>query len=242
MDKSYRRNIIKRQGKNYYGYKKYKSGIKNNKPSSFYAKFLKQILVSIIIVLLIILIKSINAPIAKSSSAFIRQIMYAEFDYKESVSRIKEYALKLRDYTMEAVPVFNRFGRELNFSRPMDGIIISSYGENYNPVTETQTFQRGIDIKALNIKIVKSINDGTVEKVGESDSLGKFVKIDHGENTFSLYSNLERIYVKEREGVIRGQRIGEIGDLDTSYLHFELWIDNDVVNPELYLDYSVTGI
>ncbi|WP_432664237.1 M23 family metallopeptidase [Wukongibacter baidiensis] len=242
MDKSYRRNAINRHRKNNYRYKQYRQGRGNRKPTSFITKLLAQILISIIIVLLIIMLKSFNTPITNETSLFLKKVIYAEFNYKESIDKTKEYASQLRDYTVKTVPVFNRLGNNLNLSKPVDGIIISSYGEKYDPVTNNQTFQRGIDIKATDLTIIKSIKDGVIEKVGESDSLGKFVKISHGEGTFSLYSNLEKTYVKENERIIRGQRIGEIGDLQTSYLHFELWINNDVVDPELYIDYSVTGI
>ncbi|GAF90505.1 unnamed protein product [marine sediment metagenome] len=242
MDKSYRRNAVNRQRKNHYKYKKYGSRTGKRRPTSFITKLLAQILISIIIVLLIIMLKSINTPIANETSLFIRKVMHAEFDYKESIDKTKEYVSRLRDYTVKTVPIFNRLGNDLNLSRPVEGVIISSYGEKYDPITNNQTFQRGIDIKATDLKVVKSIKDGVIEKVGESNTLGKFVKIDHGENTFSMYSNLEKTYVKENERIIRGQRIGEIGELQNSYLHFELWIDNDAVNPELYIDYNVTGI
>ncbi len=242
MDKSYRRNAVNRYKKNNYKYKQYRQGTGNRKPTSFVTKLLAQILISIIIVLLIIMLKSINTPLTNETSLFLRKVMYAEFNYRESIDKTKEYASKIRDYSIKTVPIFNKLGKDLNLSRPVEGIIISSYGEKYDPVTNNQTFQRGIDIKATELRIVKSIKDGVIEKVGESDSLGKFVKISHGEGTFSLYSNLEKTFVKENERIIRGQRIGEIGELQNSYLHFELWINDDVVDPELHIDYSITGI
>lgn len=242
MDKSYRRNIGNRQRKNYYGYNRYKSRIKNNKSSSLYKKVLTQLLVSILVILLIIIFKSINSPLTNNTTSFIKNVMYVQFNYKESVEQVKEYAIKLKDYTVKTVPVFSRLTKEVKMSRPIEGVVISSYGENYNSITEKNTFQRGIDVKATNMKIVKSADDGVVEMIGESKSLGKFVKISHGEDIFSIYSNLDRIFVKEKERIIRGQRIGELGNLQNSYLHFELWINNDAVNPQLYIDYSITGI
>lgn len=242
MDKSYRRNITHKKRRNYHQPNRYRSGMRNSKKPTIFGKILTQILLSIIIVLLIILLKNINTPITNNTSSFLREVMFAEFDYNESLDKTKEYATRLKDYTINTVPVFNRMGKGMNLSRPIDGIVISSYGEKYDPVAEIQTFQRGIDIKSASLRIVKSVDDGTIEKVGESNTLGKFVKITHGDSTFSLYSNLDKIYVKENDKIIRGERIGEIGELSNSYLHFELWINNDAVDPELYIDYSVTGI
>lgn len=242
MDKSYRRNIVNRQRKVYRGYNRYKSGMRNKKSSSLYKKILTQLLVSILVVLLIILFKSINTPITNNTSLLIRKAIYTEFNYKESIIQVQEYATKLKDYTIKSVPVFNRFSKEVEMSRPIEGIVISSYGENNNPITENKTFQRGIDVKAVNMKIVKSVDDGVVELIGESESYGKFIKISHGDDIFSIYSNLDRIYVRKNEKIIRGQRIGELRDLNNSYLHFELWIKNDAVDPQLYLDYSTTSI
>ncbi|SHJ82267.1 M23 family metallopeptidase [Paramaledivibacter caminithermalis] len=237
MDKLYGGNIANRQRK--YKIKRYKAG---NRKHNIYRKILAQILVSILVVLLIILFKSINTPITNNASSFISKILYAEFDYRESINKTKEYVSKIKDYTIKAMPVFNKSTRQLEMSRPIEGVVISSYGENNNPITDNKTFQRGIDIKAVNMKIVKAVDDGVVIMTGESENLGKFIKISHGDDIFSFYSNLERIYVKENERIIRGQRIGELGNLYNSYLHFELWIDNNLVDPQLYINYNTMSI
>lgn len=239
MDKSYRRSAVNRQKKRYYRY-----GSKGRRKGgySIYKKLLTQILVSILIVLLIILLKNINSEVTNNTSSYIRKVMYAEFNYKESLDTIKEYAVQFKDYAAKSAPVFNKRSGDLEMAPPIRGVIISSYGKKLNHITGKQTFQRGINIKAINMDIVKSVENGVIVLTGESENLGKFIKIDHGNDIFSIYSNLEDIYVKENERIIRGQRIGKIGDISTSYLHFELWINDEAVNPESYIDYSMVSI
>ncbi|SKC64557.1 M23 family metallopeptidase [Maledivibacter halophilus] len=239
MDKSYRRNLVNRQRRNYYGYG---SKRRNKKSSNILRKILIQILVSILIVSIIILLKNIDSAVGNNTSSFIKKVMYTEFNYKKSINIIKEYAIQFKDYASETIPVFKKTEGNFKMSPPINGIIISSYGKKLNPITEKQTFQRGIDIKAIDIDIVKSVENGVVILTGESENLGKFIKIDHGDGIFSIYGNLESIYVKENERVIRGQRVGKIGDIKTSYLHFELWINDEAVDPELYVDYSTVSI
>ncbi|MDK2918033.1 MAG: hypothetical protein PWQ37_766 [Candidatus Petromonas sp.] len=242
MNKSYRRNIINRQKQKSYNYRKQSSFIRNKRPVSFYKKLLKQILISILIVLLVIFLKSINTPLTKETSALMKKVIYTEFDYKESFNKILEYASDIKDYSKKAIPVFKSNDNEINFAFPLEGMIISTYGQKYNPMTEKYSFQKGIDIQMTGSKIVKSVEDGIIEKIGESENFGKYIKVRHSSKMFTLYSKIDKIYVKKNQKVLKGERLGEIKDKENSILHFELWINDETVDPQMYLGYDKINI
>ena len=53
--------------------------------------------------------------------------------------------------------------------------------------------------------------DGSEDETG-SMSYGNMVQIKHGEELTTLYAHLSEINVQEGDTVVRGQRIGRIGD------------------------------
>lgn len=244
MYKSYRKDGTNKQRIGLNGYNNHMFKGKAHK-KNIYKTILKQLLICILIIATIILIKSINTPITNTISMAIKTTIEKEFDYKHSVKSVFEYASNFKEETQKitnTISVFNEESSDFEFQLPIEGRISSTYGEKYDPLTEKKYFQRGIDIHIIEDKTVKSIEEGVVETVGESQSLGKFVKVQHNERMFSLYSNLDSINVKEEDIVKRGGSIGEILKESNTYLHFELWIDNEAVDPQLYLKYDNISI
>ncbi|MCU0822047.1 MAG: peptidoglycan DD-metalloendopeptidase family protein [Spirochaetes bacterium] len=62
---------------------------------------------------------------------------------------------------------------------------------------------------------------GTVKKIGQMRGFGNYVILKHPERYFTIYSNLNNIFVSEGENVGTGKMIGR---LDGNMLHFQ--IDN----------------
>lgn len=95
----------------------------------------------------------------------------------------------------------------------------------------------GVDYVSKKEFDVNSIADGKVEKIIEDDINGTTIKIKHNNNLISVYSSLKNIQVKENDEVTKGQIIGKsatnsIGEDLGNHLHFELYKDNKLVNPE----------
>ena len=84
---------------------------------------------------------------------------------------------------------------------------------------------------------VISILDGTVMEVLEDDIMGKTVKIKHSNDLVSVYQSLGSIDVKENDTVSQGMVIGKSGTSNVSrdlgnHLHFEVYYQGKVINPE----------
>ena len=99
----------------------------------------------------------------------------------------------------------------------------------------------GIDYKADEVFDVVSVLDGTVVNVKKDDLLGNCIEINHNNNYTTVYQSLSEVNVNKGDSVVAGQLIGKSGTntLDKeegNHLHFEMYINGQVVNPIDYVD------
>ena len=100
-------------------------------------------------------------------------------------------------------------------------------------------FHTGIDIAAPLAAPVMAAADGLVVAVGHSNvGYGNFVVIAHGGGVATLYGHLLQTDVKVDDRAVRGQLIGLEGSTGFStgpHVHFELRVNDQVVDPMPYL-------
>ena len=134
---------------------------------------------------------------------------------------------------------------------------IGKYYYNYNDSEENQkkaiikyddTYMQnsGIDLVGEDIFEVISVLDGKVISVADDETLGKVVKIEHANGYISVYQSLSEVDVEKDNYVSQGQVIGKSGTnkIDKSlknHLHFELYLNSQMVNPLDYLDKSINN-
>ena len=102
----------------------------------------------------------------------------------------------------------------------------------------------GMDFTKNETFEVIAVLDGTVINVKEDELLGKIVEIQHDNNLVSSYQSLGDVSVKKNDTVKQGQIIGKSGtnSIDKelgNHLHFELYLNSQVVNPEDYFDKEI---
>lgn len=223
----------------YKGYRGKSYSRKTKTTKSFMNKLLFQIVICIFIVLTIILLKALKLPLSDKIVQEVETALNHELTLDEIVETAKALPNDVINRASDTIPVFGKKSSEkkLKLIMPLKGVIVSSYGEKLNPYNDTKTFQRGIEIKTDGLRIVKTVEDGKVVQTGENDIYGKYIKIQHDENLFSIYGNLYKVYAKENQTIIRGERIAELSE-DSPVLHFELWVDDDAVNPLEYFNSS----
>ena len=129
----------------------------------------------------------------------------------------------------------------LDFAKPVNGEILKIYSKDkviYSKTLELWKTHDGIDIRADENTIVKSIEKGTVEKIYEDSFYGKTIVIDHGQGYKSSYSNLaDEVFVKEKQVITKLAKIGKVGKSaigeikDESHLHFSLIKNNEISDP-----------
>lgn len=102
----------------------------------------------------------------------------------------------------------------------------------------------GIDYISNEQFQVVSILDGTVISVNNNELLGNTIEIQHDKNLISVYQSLSSVTVKEGDTITQGQVIGKSGTCKLNqklgnHLHFELFKEGQVVNPEEYYNKNI---
>lgn len=95
----------------------------------------------------------------------------------------------------------------------------------------------GIDYLLKEKFDVLSVYDGNVIKVEDDELLGKTVEIKHDNNIISVYQGLSEVSVKKGDTISQGTKIGVSGTSKINsglgnHLHFEIYVNGEVVNPE----------
>lgn len=118
------------------------------------------------------------------------------------------------------------------------------YGWQENPINQRRLFHSGIDLLAPVGTSVLAAGSGTVVYVGQEESYGILVIINHSDVRQTRYAHLSRVLVKIGQQVKTGDVIGAVGttgepDLQVPHLHFEVrykfsvgWVAQD---PEINL-------
>ncbi len=120
---------------------------------------------------------------------------------------------------------------------PVHGKILSEFGTNKDKRGIKLT-NPGIDIKASIGANVKSAASGRIIYISWLRGYGQFIIIDHGRGYYTLYSNLDDIFVEPGDNVLAGEviaRAGESGYFDSPSLHFELRLKKEQLNPVEWL-------
>ncbi len=149
------------------------------------------------------------------------------------VAVINEQTRVINPYTDQATTIGKSYYDYKSDAKDQEKSII--YHDN------TYMQNSGIDFVNENVFEVVSILNGTVTDIKEDETLGKIVEIKHDNDYISIYQSLSEISVKKGDNINQGQVIGKSGtnELDKdlgNHLHFELYVNGQVVNPSLYLD------
>lgn len=100
---------------------------------------------------------------------------------------------------------------------------------------------KGVDIAGKKGSPIFAVKQGRVIYQGQKFSgYGKMVMIKHPNGIATLYSHLNKIFVKAGQIVTGGQLIGTMGRTGRAtgvHLHFEIMQNMEPVNPENYIKF-----
>jgi len=126
---------------------------------------------------------------------------------------------------------------------PVNGRILSRFGEREDPFSGEGAFHTGVDISASMGTAVHAAADGIVYAAEYAGGgYGKMVIIDHGNGIRTRYAHLSAFEVVPGQEIRRGQvvaRSGNTGRTTSPHLHFEVRMGGNAVNPYPYLMRSV---
>jgi murein DD-endopeptidase MepM/ murein hydrolase activator NlpD len=117
---------------------------------------------------------------------------------------------------------------------PVTGIV----SQPFSPDVSGDGRHEGLDIIAEANALVVAAARGIVVESGWDRDLGKYVKLDHGFATATVYGHLSRAYVQEGDHVEKGSTLGAVGNTGNSFgphLHYEILVRGKSVDPQPYL-------
>lgn len=175
----------------------------------------------------------------EKSSAQIKEII--EIAYRER-EKVKEAEQKAEERTKtQTKPGTETVKKEPTlkpkkgiFHIPVNGSIISNFGQQKQPDSNALVFNSGIDINAPLGESIRSASFGNVIYTGNVKGYGDIIILDHGGNVVTLYAHLSKILVKVNDKVSKGQIIGQVGTsggVPSPRLHFEVRVEGKPVNP-----------
>jgi len=103
------------------------------------------------------------------------------------------------NYTMDQLSL-----GELETVTPVLGHLNSEYGYRDHPINGQYQFHGGVDIGGQTGDPIGAFAAGTVEYIGEDDSYGQYLQIDHGNGVKSFYAHCSKIVVSKGQTVALG--------------------------------------
>ncbi len=209
------------------------------KRKNYGATLLRQILICIVIVLLVIVIKKMDIAIVNKGLDNVQARLDRDYKVAEIFQGTKNLAARVKKVPESIAAAFQRGETRLAFSPPADeAAVIATFGEKTGYFeAEENGFERGMKFQSDKELQVYSVGGGIVSEIGESSQYGKYIKLVHGDDIVSIYGGCTQIYVESLEKVKKGQLIASISPENNGYLSFELWVDEEIVNPADYIDF-----
>ncbi len=116
-----------------------------------------------------------------------------------------------------------------------EGKLTSGYGFRPNPTGEGEQFHRGVDVAAPLGTPIAAMFTGRIVQVGESASLGHYVRLEHGAGVTVVYGHCSAIAATEGAMVRSGETVafvGDSGDTTGPHVHIQVSVDNTVYGPQ----------
>lgn len=190
------------------------------------------IVIIAISVLLVIFMPNVNIAVTDTKIANLKDANKVVSSQVENENLEKnEENLNLEEKVLNQVEEFEK----IEFIEPLQGIIVARYGITSNIRKTTHT---GLDIANSIGTSIKAAASGKVIYSDFDTSNGKMIIIDNGNSVKTYYSHCNELCVVEGQMVNQGDEIAKIGSTGNStgpHLHFEIRINEEPVDPQLYV-------
>jgi murein DD-endopeptidase MepM/ murein hydrolase activator NlpD len=171
------------------------------------------------------ILRAEGGPAHPVDSAATMAMLEAKTDLLEREMQLYDKALRLHGTTPSLWPVV--------------GKLETGVGGRHNPFTgRGWEYHEGQDIDAAYGTPVLAAASGKVIIASSQHGYGNVVYIDHGNGLSTRYGHLSEIDVTVGQTVVRGGVLGKVGSTGRStgpHLHYEVRINNQVMNPRDYL-------
>jgi septal ring factor EnvC (AmiA/AmiB activator) len=114
--------------------------------------------------------------------------------------------------------------------------IIENFGNTFNKLTRTNSFNNGMDVSIAEGSDVRAIANGIVSEITFLPVLGNIIIVEHENGYKSIYAIVKEMNVNIDDEVVAGQIIGKTSqNFRGQSFHFELWKDGIPLDPKQWL-------
>ncbi len=117
---------------------------------------------------------------------------------------------------------------------PVNGKIISFFGQYINDKFNVVNFRSGIEIRADRGEPIRAIFGGRIIYADWFKGYGNMIIIDHGNSYYSVYAHAEELFAAKGDMVEKGEVVATVGDTGSMIgpvLHFEVRHHGKPVDP-----------
>ncbi|MGI4877814.1 MAG: M23 family metallopeptidase, partial [Janthinobacterium lividum] len=147
--------------------------------------------------------------------------------------------VELMRWTYGGKPMFFRANGESAkkglMRTPVDGAHeTSGFGMRFHPILGFSRLHQGVDFGAPMGSPIMAAAAGKVTFAGWHGGHGNYIQLLHRPGLMTAYAHMSRFAVKAGTNVAQGQVIGYVGSTGLStgpHLHYEVWINQQPVNP-----------
>ena len=132
-----------------------------------------------------------------------------------------------------------QFDKNFNFIAPIDSVITSQFGKRRFINSNPRAPHMALDIRGAVGKEIVAPKTGKVVLAEQHFYGGNKIILDHGGGLFTAYSHLNKFEVQKGEVVQQGEIIGYVGmtgRVTGPHLHWEVFLNEERINPELLID------
>ncbi len=122
---------------------------------------------------------------------------------------------------------------------PVDGYIISNFGERTSPYTFKKEYSHGIDIAAFPGAEIRATAPGKVENIWWDSATGLSVSVSHKYGFVTVYSHCQRVSVNIDQKISKGEAIAYVGRTGKTVrpsCFYQIRIGTEFVDPAPYLN------
>lgn len=128
-----------------------------------------------------------------------------------------------------------------DYVTPVYGTLTSDFGYREHPIDGEYKFHYGVDIAVPMRTEVACFTGGEVIFTGYGEINGYYIKVQHEDGFVTLYAHLDEILVATGDQVAKGEIIamsGETGEVSGPHLHFQIYHNDKLVDPEPFLEFA----
>jgi murein DD-endopeptidase MepM/ murein hydrolase activator NlpD len=154
-----------------------------------------------------------------------------------------EKELKTTKELLDKIKVFLETRRKIIENTPslwpVEGYIISHFGERTSPYTFRKEYHQGIDIASFPGADIRATAPGKVENIWWDPITGLSVSVSHKYGFVTVYSHCQRVSVNIDQKISKGEIIayvGRTGKVTRPVCFYQIKIGTDYVDPAPYLN------